>query len=95
MSQLGRTNTLAVISLLFGILGWTALPLIGGIVAIITGHIARKEIRQSGGVEDGDGLATAGIVLGWVSIAAGLLFIMLAFLLFVGAGTFGLLLLML
>ena len=92
MSQLGRTNTLAVISLVFGILGWTALPLIGGIVAIITGHIARKEIRQSGGVEEGDGLATAGIVLGWVSIATGLLFIMLAFLLFVGTWTFGLLL---
>lgn len=68
MSQLGKTNTMPVVSLVFSIMGWTALPLIGSIVAIITGYKARKEIQQSGGVDEGDGLATAGIILGWIPI---------------------------
>ena len=36
------------------------------ILAIVFGHKARKEIRS--GMASGDGLATAGIILGWVGI---------------------------
>lgn len=67
MNQIRQTSSLAVTSLVAGILGWTLLPLLGTIVAIITGHMARKEIRTSGGRLDGDGLAIGGLVLGWVS----------------------------
>ncbi|MEV4556578.1 DUF1707 and DUF4190 domain-containing protein [Kitasatospora sp. NPDC049285] len=42
-------------------MGTTALP------AVITGHIARAQIRSTR--EDGDNLAVLGLVLGWVSIA--------------------------
>ena len=42
-----QTSSLAVVSLVSGILGWSLLPLIGSIAAIITGHMARAEIRRS------------------------------------------------
>ena len=86
MSQLGKTNTMAVVSLVFGVLGWTALPLIGSIIAIITGNTARREIIQSGGVEEGDGLAKIGILLGWLFIALLLsLFVLLFLVYFIAA----------
>jgi hypothetical protein len=69
MNQIRQTSSLAVTSLVSGILGWTLLPFIGTVVAIITGHMARAEIRRSNGQLDGDGLAVAGLVLGWVAVA--------------------------
>jgi hypothetical protein len=35
-----------------------------GVLALVFGYIARGQIRQRG--EQGDGLAIAGIVLGWI-----------------------------
>lgn len=67
-----ETNTLAVISLVFGILGWTLLPFVGTIVAIVTGHLALGQIRNSAGTQTGDGLAIAGLVLGYLALAIGL-----------------------
>lgn len=63
------TSPMAVISLVAGILGISFFPLIGSIVAVIIGPMARREIRESRGALSGDGLATAGIVLGWIGIA--------------------------
>ena len=37
-----------------------------GIPAIVMGNRARREIRASGGVLGGEGLATAGVVTGWI-----------------------------
>lgn len=62
------TSTLSLASLMMGIIGWFLLPVVGGIIAVITGHLAKKEIRQSGGLLGGDGLATAGLVLGYSNI---------------------------
>ena len=84
MEATSRTSTLAIVSLIFGILGWTALPVIGSLIAILTGHMARKEIRESYGSIQGDGLAVAGLVLGWVAILLGLVSLILLALLFVG-----------
>ncbi len=85
------TNTTALVSLISGIAGWTILPLLGAIVAVITGHIAKNEIRRSAGMASGDGLATAGLILGYVNIAAGLcvLCLFLIFPLLFGASFFG------
>ena len=58
----------AIVSLIFGILGLTFFPLIGSIVALITGYAARNEIKESMGTLGGDGMATAGIITGWVGI---------------------------
>ncbi len=63
------TSTAATISLVFGILSYVVLPLIGAIVAVVAGHMARKEIRNSGGQIGGSGMATAGLVLGYIHIA--------------------------
>ena len=62
-----QTSALAVASLVSGILGWTLLPVLGTLVAIVTGHMARAEIRRSGGALEGDGLAIGGLILGWLS----------------------------
>lgn len=64
-----RTSGLAVASLILGIAGFTCLFLLGSILAVIFGFAARSEIRKSGGMKRGAGMATAGIVLGFVLIA--------------------------
>ncbi|HEU0152641.1 MAG TPA: DUF4190 domain-containing protein, partial [Arenimonas sp.] len=51
-----RTSSLAVTALVTGLLGWTLLPLLGSVVAIITGHMARAEIRRDPEHVEGDGL---------------------------------------
>ena len=54
-----RTSGLAIASLVTGILG-------AGIVAIITGHMARARIKRDPGL-DGAGLALAGLILGYLT----------------------------
>jgi hypothetical protein len=59
------TNSLARASLVLGVaefftMGLTAIP------AIICGHIAKREMRQTG--QRGDGLATTGLVLGYMAV---------------------------
>ena len=68
-SSTNPSSTMALISLVAGILGLTALPTIGSIVALVTGYIAKKEIRESGGVMGGGGMATAGLIMGWIGVA--------------------------
>ena len=65
------TSNLALASLILGILGWTIIPTIGSIAAIITGHMAKNEIKSNMGALGGDGMATAGLVLGFANIALG------------------------
>ena len=54
----------------------------GQCVAIVTGHIARREIRRSGGRLGGDGLATTGLALGYAGLAVLIALVLLAGLLF-------------
>ena len=42
-------SNMALVSLILGILGWTILPTLGSIAAIITGHMAKNEIKSSMG----------------------------------------------
>jgi hypothetical protein len=68
------TNSLAVVSLIFGIVCWFVLPFIGAIVAVVCGHLARGEIRRAGpDAMEGDGLAVAGLALGYTHLAVALL----------------------
>lgn len=55
------TNGLAVASLVLAIVGILG---IGAILAIIFGIVARRQIRESGGAQTGEGLALAGIIVG-------------------------------
>lgn len=71
-SESKPNSTLAIVSLVSGILGFTFLPVLGSIVAIITGHMAKNEIKKSAGTLGGNGMATAGLILGYLVIALGL-----------------------
>jgi magnesium-transporting ATPase (P-type) len=62
------TSTLAIISLVAGILGFTVFPVVATAVAIITGHMARKETRATPPTASGDGMASAGIIMGWIQV---------------------------
>jgi hypothetical protein len=69
------TNALAIVSLIFGIISFPGAFCYGcgvifAIVAIITGVIARSQIKQSANRQSGDGLALAGLILG--SVVTGL-----------------------
>ena len=61
-------SNMAIASLVLGILGWTILPGLASIAAIIVGHMAKKEIKGSMDQLGGDGMATAGLILGYANI---------------------------
>jgi len=67
-----RTNGLAVASLACGI-GQIFFWFLAAIPAVVLGHMARRQIRQTG--EDGAGMALAGLVLGWIGIVATVLLV--------------------
>jgi hypothetical protein len=88
-----QTNGMAIASLVMGIAGWTVLPFLGSVLAIIFGYVARKEIRQRPDKFTGGGMAVVGLVLGWlmvgISVVALCLGLVALFLFFgsVGSGT--------
>ena len=73
----GDTNGKAVASLVLGIGGFVFFPIVLSILAIVLGGQAKREIRERG--QSGIGLATAGVVLGWVGVGV----VVVAVLLFV------------
>jgi hypothetical protein len=60
---------MAVMALVFGILGIWPLTFIGSIVAVILGSIARNRIERQPEKYKGEGMAIAGQVLGIVIIS--------------------------
>ena len=74
----GGTNGLAIASLACGIASLCA-GIVTAILAVVFGHIALAQISQSGGMEQGRGLAIAGLVIGYIFIALGVLYIALIF----------------
>jgi hypothetical protein len=67
-----RTNGLAVASLACGI-GQIFFWFLAAIPAVVLGHMARRQIRQTG--EDGAGMALAGLILGWIGIVLSVAFV--------------------
>jgi hypothetical protein len=63
-----RTSGLAVAALACGIAGLTLLPVLASIAAVVLGIMARDELRRDPTL-GGDGMATAGLVLGWIGVA--------------------------
>jgi len=64
------TSGLAVASLVLGIVWiWG----IGSILAVVFGHIALSETKD--GRKGGQGMAIAGVVLGWIGVAVLLIFL--------------------
>ncbi len=81
-----KDNNLAIISLVAAILGWTLLPLFGSIVAVITGHLAKKEIRESLNTEGGNAMATSALILGYIQLGIFVLIAIFLILMLVIAG---------
>ncbi|NCD18970.1 MAG: DUF4190 domain-containing protein [Actinobacteria bacterium] len=73
-----RTNVLAIVSLVTSLIGI-------GIVGIITGHIARRQIRASD--ESGDGIALAGLIIGYIVTVVEVMFLFAVFGLLIVAST--------
>ena len=67
-------DSMAVAALACGIggfftMGLTAIP------AIVLGHMARRRVRQTG--QRGDGIAMAGLILGWVGLIAAIIAVLI------------------
>jgi Domain of unknown function (DUF4190)/zinc-ribbon domain len=87
---LPQTDDKALISLVLGVLSLISFSILAGIPAIILGKMSRENIRASSGRLTGEGMATAGRVMGWVSVGlAGvfLLIILLIVIFAIAAGT--------
>lgn len=69
--QEAKTNVLSIVSLVLGIIGIPCCGLIIGAAAAICGHIALGQIKTTG--ENGKGLATAGLILGYIGVALSIL----------------------
>jgi hypothetical protein len=72
--QQAKTEGLAVASLVLGLAGFFVCPLICSIIAVIVGYQARRKLQEDPTLE-GEGLAKAGIILGWVGTAIGVIVI--------------------
>jgi hypothetical protein len=111
-----KTNSMAIVSLVSGILAWIitiislcisvgilpiitvatcgfggilyvivlipgSLSTIGWLVAVFTGHVAKSQIKQTS--EKGEGIATAGLIMGYVGLGLTLLSICLIIILII------------
>ena len=79
--QSKNNPTSGVVALVMGILGLTALPLIGSILAVVFGVQSRNEVAQNPQYYSDD-LGRIGRILGWVGLALaafGLLVVVLFF----------------
>src|SRR5437867_11371154 len=68
-----HTAPTAIWSLVLAVLSFTCGWLFTAIPAVICGHIARSKIRKSGGALGGKGIATAGLILGYIALVLGIM----------------------
>ncbi|MEF2978894.1 DUF4190 domain-containing protein [Subtercola sp. YIM 133946] len=81
-----RTNVLSIVSLVLGIVSYfTGFFLAIG--AVITGHIALSQIKKTG--DKGRGFAIAGLILGYLSILAGIIVVVVLIFVFAAIGVAG------
>jgi hypothetical protein len=79
----GQTPNLAITSLVCGILGFCLCGIFTSIPAIITGHMARRQIKNNPTLS-GAGMALAGIILGYVASALFLIVVTISILIALG-----------
>jgi hypothetical protein len=71
------TNGMAIASMVVAIVGILTVTCYGlpaliiGPIGAILGHISRRKIKQNG--EAGEGMALAGVIVGWIATALGLI----------------------
>lgn len=88
MAGLAQQSNNALLSMILGIIslfmfvlllcvGIAPAASIAAIPALILGNMARREIRAANGRLTGDGMALAGIIMGWITIVLSILAIVL------------------
>ncbi|MEA4812282.1 MAG: DUF4190 domain-containing protein [Anaerolineaceae bacterium] len=82
------TSVLAILSTISGVASFFVVPFVGAIAALITGYLAKKEIKNSNGSMDGEGFATAGIVMGWINLGISFMACLLIFAIIILFGLF-------
>jgi heme/copper-type cytochrome/quinol oxidase subunit 2 len=60
-----QTST-GIVSLIFGVLQFVALPVVGTIIALVTGYSSRNEAARNSAVSDD--LGRVGRILGWIGL---------------------------
>src|SRR5439155_25034524 len=68
-----RTPPTAICSLVLAIVSFFCGCLLTAIPAAICGHVARSKIGKSGGALRGKGIATAGLILGYMALVLGVM----------------------
>ena len=68
-----KTNGLAIASLVCSFFFW--IYGLGAVLAIVFGFIARAQIKKSNGMQQGSGLALAGIIIGIAGIVIGIVLV--------------------
>lgn len=71
-----RPNGLAIASLVLGIIWVYGVT---SVLAVVFGHVARRQIKQSAGAQGGGGLAMAGLVLGYLGVVGTAVLVTMAF----------------
>lgn len=71
----GEDKTLAIVSLVCGILSLTCCGLLTGIPALITGYMAKNNVDNNPQQYGGRGMALAGMIMGGVSIVFTILYL--------------------
>ncbi len=82
-----KYNVLSIVSLTMSLMGFSLLPFVGSIAGLITGYISRKEIHESPERYEGEGLAKAGIILGWLGVILPILIFAVAIAFFLPVAT--------
>lgn len=82
----GKTNTLAIVSLVASIAG-VVIWGIGFIVGVICGHISLGQIKKTG--EQGRGMAVAGLIIGYIGIALSIIGIIIVIAIFASLAASG------
>ncbi len=78
----GQDKTLAIVSLVCGILSLTCCGPVTGIAALITGYMAKNNVDANPQQYDGRGMAIAGMIMGGISLVLTVLY-------FIFVGLFG------
>ena len=70
------TSACAIVSLVLSILSLFCFGFLTGIPGVICGHIGISNIKRSGGRMTGQGLCVAGLIIGYISIAFWLIWVL-------------------
>lgn len=73
----GEDKTLAIVSLVSGILGLVCCGALAGVVALITGYMAKNNADSNPSVYGGRGMAVAGMIMGAISIVLTIIVVIL------------------